>query len=62
MAKQGFASMNKERLREVAILGGKRAQQNGKAHKWTPEEARAAQVKGVDNRLKKLGHRLPNEH
>lgn len=53
MAGQGFASMDKERLRELAIKGGKTAHENGKAHKWTSEEAKAAHSKGLETRLKK---------
>ena len=39
---RGFASQTPERRREIASMGGKRAHQLGKAHRWTPEEARAA--------------------
>lgn len=40
--KYGFAAMTPERRREIAMLGGQRAHQMGKAHRFTPEEARAA--------------------
>lgn len=48
MAKQdrGFASMHPDKVRAIAALGGKAAQKTGKAHRWTPEEARAAGRKG----------------
>lgn len=43
---RGFASMTPERRREIASMGAKKAHANGNAHKWTPEEARAAGKKG----------------
>lgn len=43
---RGFASMNKEKQRRIASLGGKKAHATGRAHKWTTEEARAAGRKG----------------
>jgi general stress protein YciG len=39
---RGFASMNKERQREIARKGGKAAHEKGTAHEWTSEEAREA--------------------
>lgn len=39
---RGFASMDPDRRRETARRGGRVAHQNGKAHEWTPEEARLA--------------------
>jgi hypothetical protein len=45
-SKRGFASMNEERRREIARQGGKAAHEKGKAHEFTPEEARAAGRKG----------------
>lgn len=44
--RQGFASMNREKQREIASKGGKAAHQKGTAHEWTPEEAREAGRKG----------------
>lgn len=43
---RGFASMDPERQREIASLGGRRAHELGTAHKWTKEEAAAAGRKG----------------
>ena len=43
---RGFASMSKERQREIASKGGKAAHEKGTAHTWTSEEARAAGRKG----------------
>ena len=48
MAKEnrGFASMNRDKQREIASKGGKAAHQKGTAHEWTSEEAREAGRKG----------------
>lgn len=43
---RGFASMNKDKQREIASKGGKTAHANGNAHRFTPEEAREAGRKG----------------
>jgi general stress protein YciG len=44
---RGFAAMtNKERLKEIARLGGKSAHAQGRAHRFTSEEAREAGKKG----------------
>jgi general stress protein YciG len=44
--KRGFASMDRNRQREIASKGGKLAHLRGQAHEWTPEEAREAGRKG----------------
>lgn len=44
--RRGFAAMDPERQREIAIKGGIAAHVSGYAHKWTSEEARAAGKKG----------------
>ena len=48
MAKEdrGFASMERNRQREIASKGGKAAHEKGSAHEWTSEEAREAGRKG----------------
>ena len=50
MAKQkktrGFASMDPEKQREIAKLGGKAGHRLGRAHTWSSDEARAAGKKG----------------
>jgi general stress protein YciG len=48
MAKEdrGFASMDRNRQREIASKGGKAAHRKGTAHEWTSEEAREAGRKG----------------
>ena len=42
MAKEdrGFASMDRQKQREIASKGGKAAHAKGTAHEWTSEEAR----------------------
>jgi general stress protein YciG len=45
-AKRGFASMDPAKQRAIAIKGGKAAHAKGKAHEFTPEEARVAGSKG----------------
>jgi general stress protein YciG len=40
--RRGFAVMDPARVREIASLGGKTAHQEGRAHQFTSEEARAA--------------------
>ncbi len=43
---RGFASMNPEKRRTIASKGGKAAHEQGRAHKWTSEEAQVAGRKG----------------
>src|SRR5437764_3120542 len=43
---RGFASMNREKQREIARKGGKAAHEKGTAHEFTTDEARAAGRKG----------------
>jgi len=43
---RGFASMDRERQREIASKGGRAAHAKGTAHEWTAEEARVAGRKG----------------
>jgi general stress protein YciG len=43
---QGFASMDKDKQREIARKGGKTASAKGTAHRWTREEASEAGSKG----------------
>ncbi|MFN8557479.1 MAG: KGG domain-containing protein [Dehalococcoidia bacterium] len=45
-SKRGFASMDQEKQREIASKGGKAAHAKGRAHQFTPEEAREAGRKG----------------
>ena len=43
---RGFASMDRNKQRELARLGGRAAHVKGTAHEWTSEEAREAGRKG----------------
>ena len=43
---RGFASMERNKLRQVASEGGRAAHKKGSAHQWTQEEAQAAGRKG----------------
>lgn len=45
-SRRGFASMDREKQREIASKGGKAAHAKGTAHEFTPEEAREAGRKG----------------
>ncbi len=47
---RGFASMDQQRQREIASMGGKAAHESGNAHQFTSEEARAAGKKGGESR------------
>lgn len=46
MKDRGFASMDRNKQREIASQGGKAAHARGTAHTWTSEEAREAGRKG----------------
>ncbi len=43
---RGFASMDREKQREIASKGGRAAHIQGTAHEWSSEEAREAGRKG----------------
>ncbi|RYD55236.1 MAG: hypothetical protein EOP56_16965 [Sphingobacteriales bacterium] len=43
---RGFASMSREKQREIASKGGRAAHQQGVAHEWSSDEARKAGRKG----------------
>lgn len=45
---RGFADLDPKELRELASMGGKKAHRTGRAHQWTPEEARAASKKAAE--------------
>lgn len=47
-SRRGFASMDRERQRQIASLGGKAAHAKGTAHEFTSDEARLAGRKGGD--------------
>jgi general stress protein YciG len=44
--RQGFASMDPRRVREIAHLGGKAVQEQRVGHQWTTATAQAAGRKG----------------
>jgi general stress protein YciG len=44
--KRGFGSMDIEKMRRIASMGGKAAHAKGTAHKFTKEEASKAGIKG----------------
>lgn len=44
--KTGFASMSKERVREIASMGGRKATELGTRYKFTSEKAKEAGKKG----------------
>jgi hypothetical protein len=43
---RGFRSMDPQKQREIAALGGRAAHAKGRAHEWTRKEAQAAGRKG----------------
>jgi general stress protein YciG len=45
-SRRGFAAMSPERQKEIASQGGRAAHQQGVAHEWNKDEARAAGKKG----------------
>ena len=45
-ARRSYAVMSPERQREIASQGGRAAHQQGVAHEWNVEEAKAAGKKG----------------
>lgn len=51
---QGFATMDSQRVREIASAGGLAAHANGTAHQWTSEQAREAGRKGAAKRAENL--------
>lgn len=46
----GFAKLGKKARRRNASLAGKKAQDLGRAHRWTPEQAAALSKKGIEAR------------
>ena len=51
---RGFASMDRNKQREIASKGGKAAHKKGSAHEFTREEAKLAGRKGGLARHRKL--------
>jgi general stress protein YciG len=44
--RRGFGALDEARRQEIARMGGRAAHAQGKAHEFTPEEARVAGRKG----------------
>ena len=53
---RGFASMDRDRQREIASKGGRAAHAKGTAHEWTADEARVAGRKGGETVSKDREH------
>jgi hypothetical protein len=53
----GFALMEKDEVTEAARKGGKTAHEQGKAHQFTSQEARAAALKSAKVRQRKKARR-----
>ena len=60
--KQGFASMDTERQKEIASKGGRQAHRSGKAHEWNSEEAAKAGRKGGKARAAKNAEQNQEEN
>jgi uncharacterized protein len=59
---KGFASMNKEKQRLIASMGGKAAHKKGTAHQYSHEEAVAAgRLGGIASQKKGTAHRFTSE-
>ncbi len=53
---RGFASMDPEKQREIASMGGKAAHEKGTAHEFDSDEAREAGRKGGQSRGQNSGN------
>lgn len=60
-SRRGFASMDAEKQRAIASLGGKAAHERGTAHQFTTEEARNAGRLGGEVAQKRRAERLRTE-
>ena len=54
--KQGFAAMDREKVREIAAKGGRVAHAMGVAHEFTSEEARVHGRKGGQKTARDKAH------
>lgn len=54
--KRGFASMPKEKVRDIARKGGQAAHKRGTAHEFSSEEAREAGRKGGETVSRDRSH------
>jgi general stress protein YciG len=48
--KRGFAAMNEEKRKEIASKGGHAAHEQGVAHEWNSQQAKAAGKKSGKSR------------
>jgi general stress protein YciG len=55
-SRRGFASMDPEKQKQIASMGGKAAHANGRAHEFTSDEARVAGRKGGQAVASDPGH------
>ncbi|HEX9059147.1 MAG TPA: KGG domain-containing protein [Clostridia bacterium] len=53
MKKRGFGSMNKEKQKKIASMGGVAAHKAGTAHKFSSTEGKHAGILGARKRWKK---------
>lgn len=51
--KRGFALLDAKKRSDIASLGGRTAHETGRAHQFTPEEARAASRRSLAVRTRK---------
>lgn len=58
-ARRGFASMTREKQREIASRGGRAAHEKGTAHEWSSDEARSAGRKGGQSSRGGRGRLVP---
>lgn len=56
-----LSTLTPEQRRELSSKGGKAAQSSGRGRRWTPEEARAAGVKGAEARARYARERAAQE-
>ena len=62
IARRGFASLSPKERARIAREGGRAAQQSGKAHKWTREEAQeAGRIGGMRSKGKAKQRRFKEE-
>ena len=55
-SKRGFAAMDRSKQREIAAKGGRAAHQDGTAHEFNADEARAAGRKGGERVSQNRNH------
>jgi hypothetical protein len=49
-SRRGFACLSPERRKAIAAKGGRSSVERGVSHRYSPEEARAAQAKSAASR------------